>query len=174
MNPLLPPLPGSAFLLSLMDGWLITLPTPGVSRMRSSMGMTDVDGSLGWKVRTYALPPYLAHPWLFLPQVPRLSHSLVLWSWWLSFWQVLPSPLRLTFTWLHPSLLSQGLWILFHFTREVVHRTSALIPKFSTSFLLFPAVYKYIYFSTIFQSQLPPPCTLSPPWAACLPFHRGS
>ena len=104
----------------------------------------------------------------------RLSHSLVLWSWWLSFWQVLPSPLRLTFIWLHPSLLSQGLWILFHFTREVVHRTSALIPKFSTSFLLFPAVYKYIYFSTIFQSQLPPPCTLSPPWAARLPFHRGS
>ena len=57
-----------------MDGWRITLPTPDVSRMGSSMGMTDVGGSLGWKVRTYALPP-LALPSLGAIGSPTVQSS---------------------------------------------------------------------------------------------------
>lgn len=50
------------------------MPTPDVSRMGSSMGMTDVGGSLGWKVRTYALPP-LALPSLGAIGSPTVQSS---------------------------------------------------------------------------------------------------
>ena len=105
--------------------------------------------------------PTLGSPF---PRRLGLAHSLVLWP------DGSPS-LRPAFTWLHPSLLSQGLWILFPFTREVVHRTLAFIPKFSTSFYFSLLYINTFIFLPSFRANFPHPAPVSPPWAARLPFH---